>query len=72
LEIEDGPGDELVQLNVRIPRWMKNDAIRVVGPLGKSLNDFVRDAVREALEGGSIRGASNGRGRSRPRAVGRR
>lgn len=72
LEIEDGPADELVRLSVNVPRWMKNEVIGVVGRAGKSLNDFVRDAVRVALEEAAGRGGASARGRRRPGAGGRR
>lgn len=49
LRIEEGPDDDVVRLNVRIPRWLKASIAEAMASQGKGLNDWVRDALRTAL-----------------------
>jgi hypothetical protein len=73
LQIADGPPDQLVRLNVRIPRWLKRDVAGAAGDIGKNLNDWVRDALREALDRArSKAGGVSARGRARGRVPARR
>ena len=72
LQIDDGPADELVRLNVRIPRWLKRDVAGAAGNIGKNLNDWVRDALRKALPkggeaGDGVKKVGSDRGRRRRR-----
>jgi hypothetical protein len=63
LLIEDGAADDLVRLNVRIPRWLKAAIAEAMERPGKRLNDWVRDALRAALPR-ELRGSDGTRERS--------
>jgi hypothetical protein len=45
-----GDPDELVEFQIKVPRWMKNGAIDTAQDKGKSLADWTRDLLRAALE----------------------
>ena len=49
LRIDAGEDDDLVRLNVRIPRWLKGAIAEAMAVPGKGLNEWVRDALRAAL-----------------------
>ena len=46
---DDGPRDEMVRLNVRIPRWLKNGIATAIAARGKNLNDWCRDTLKDGL-----------------------
>jgi hypothetical protein len=66
LQIEDGAAEDLVRLNVRIPRWLKAAIAEAMAAPGKSLNDWVRDALRAALPK-ELRDTNGGARRNRER-----
>jgi hypothetical protein len=49
LQTENGPPDELVPLQLYLPRWMKNRCIEEALARGKSLSDWARDRLTEDL-----------------------
>ena len=46
---DDRPRDEMVRLNVRIPRWLKNGIATAIAARGKNLNDWCRDTLKDGL-----------------------
>ncbi|HEY0869515.1 MAG TPA: hypothetical protein VGD55_03885 [Acidothermaceae bacterium] len=49
LHIDKGDAQDLVRLNVRVPRWLKAAIAEAMAVPGKGLNEWVRDALRAAL-----------------------
>jgi hypothetical protein len=49
LQTEDGRPDELVPLQLYLPRWMKNRCIEAALARGKSLSDWARDLLMEEV-----------------------
>ena len=45
LETSRGDADDLVPIQVMVPRWMKNRCVERAAATGKSLSDWVRDRI---------------------------
>jgi hypothetical protein len=50
LEKTTGNPDELVEFQIKVPRWMKNASIDTAQAKGKTLADWTRDLLRAALD----------------------
>jgi hypothetical protein len=46
----DGPPDEIVPVQVRMPRWRKQKAAAAAEASGKDLKDWVNDAIQEKID----------------------
>jgi predicted HicB family RNase H-like nuclease len=42
--------ESLGTLQMRIPHWLKSEAAQEARSLGKSLSDWIRDLMRDALD----------------------
>ncbi len=47
----EGDADEKVNLQVKIPRWLKVRVYEHAKAMGKDITDFVQDVLRQATEG---------------------
>jgi hypothetical protein len=46
----DGPPEEIVPVQVRMPRWRKQEAAAAASASGKDFKDWVNDAIQEKLD----------------------
>ena len=46
----EGDPQEVVPMQVKLPRWMKNGALEKAKARGQDLSEYIRDLIRRELE----------------------